>query len=293
MKRLLILLLFVLSPIMSEALSNSPGKLISFSVSKSYSPRFSGYSYRVTLKDDGTVRIALNEDFPNEKIIKTKDQQILRDLEALIDQYKMDRFKGQYTPKFEVYDGYMWGLSYSFSDGKSISGSGSNAMPEDSREAFEALVSYFEKWMGVEVPKKEIASLRFTVVGEDDNLDYKAERGKNGATITLVNKEHQHKGTYKITNEKLDEFQTGIITAKMVKDESMSNLEMYKNRYSYQICYVDGESVTREGGYGSYGDMKSNEFKNFFEAWLPLRGKLTKVNFHWMNPETTTYHIDA
>ena len=55
--------------------------------------------------------------------------EIMARFRQIIEEEKMYKYKEQYRPMFQVYDGYTWSFYAKFSDGSSIRSGGSNARP--------------------------------------------------------------------------------------------------------------------------------------------------------------------
>ena len=60
---------------------------------------------------------------------KKVDTEVMKHFRQIIEEEKMYKYKEQYRPMFQVYDGYTWSFYAKFSDGSSISSGGSNARP--------------------------------------------------------------------------------------------------------------------------------------------------------------------
>ena len=87
------------------------------------------YYSEVELQKDGTVIVKSQKESCGEIIEKKVDPKVLTDLRNIIKEHKMYKYKEHYRPYFQVLDGYSWTFSARFSDGTSISSSGSNAGP--------------------------------------------------------------------------------------------------------------------------------------------------------------------
>ena len=106
----------------------------------------SGERYDVKTLDDGTVRLLINEHTSKEKTIILDDATIFDDLQAIVKNYKMDKYKRDYNPMFDIYDGDSWSLHYSYDSGRSVSSGGYMAWPSNYHEMRNALSAYFSKW---------------------------------------------------------------------------------------------------------------------------------------------------
>ena len=62
---------------------------------------------------------------------KRVDAEVMQQIREIIREERMYRYKEHYLPKLHVLDGWQWSFSATFSDGTTISSSGSNARPHD------------------------------------------------------------------------------------------------------------------------------------------------------------------
>ena len=85
---------------------------------------------------------------------------VMDSLEALVQQYKMDRYKERYKPMFDIKDGDTWDLSLKYSDGKSVRSGGYEALPANGREAFRQVEAFFSPWLKYE-PDEEASLVAF------------------------------------------------------------------------------------------------------------------------------------
>ena len=82
-------------------------------------------------------------------------------LEAIVREYRMDRYDGHYKPKMDVLDGDSWSLSLTLSDGTNASCSGYMAYPpKGGAEAIGKVEGFLSRWLYVE-PAEEVALTRF------------------------------------------------------------------------------------------------------------------------------------
>ena len=67
-------------------------------------------------------------------------------VQAIVKNFKMDKYKRDYKPMFDIYDGDSWSLYYSYDSGRSVSSGGYMAWPSNYHEMRNALSAYFSKW---------------------------------------------------------------------------------------------------------------------------------------------------
>lgn len=121
-------------------------RLTSFRFDHHNSMAESGEKYCVRLMDDDRVQVVIDEGFPDEKVFYLDNRTILDELTALVRTYKMDRYKSDYQPFMQIYDGDSWSLSYTYDSGRSVSSGGYMAWPRNYKEMRRALSDYFQKW---------------------------------------------------------------------------------------------------------------------------------------------------
>lgn len=108
-----------------------------------------GESYSVQKEKDGLVRVAINEGKNGEMIFKTDSFKILEDLQKIVMDYGMYKFKGSYMPDTDIRDGDSWRINVYYEDPLyDISAHGYMAWPEGYHEAIDALNAYFEALRG-------------------------------------------------------------------------------------------------------------------------------------------------
>lgn len=101
-----------------------------------------GKSFSARLSEDGkSVDVEIEIDL--QVTTKTADPSFMDELDAIISQYKMKKYKDYYKPVFEVLDGDTWGLSFGYSSGKRYESRGYVASPKNAREAIGAVENLF------------------------------------------------------------------------------------------------------------------------------------------------------
>lgn len=101
-----------------------------------------GKSFSARLSEDGkSVDVEIEIDL--QVTTKTADPSFMDELDAIISQYKMKKYKDYYKPVFEVLDGDTWGLSFGYSSGKRYESRGYVASPKNAREAIGAIENLF------------------------------------------------------------------------------------------------------------------------------------------------------
>ena len=105
-----------------------------------------GERYNVGIMQDGKVHLVINEGLPNEKEFYLDDTTIFDDLLVIVKTYEMDKYKADYRPEIEAYDGDSWTLYYMYDTKRSVSSGGYMEWPDNYRQMRQALSEYFQKW---------------------------------------------------------------------------------------------------------------------------------------------------
>ena len=105
-----------------------------------------GERYNISTTKDGRVHVVIDEGGPKEKNFYLDDTTIFDELLAIVNAYEMDKYKEEYRPKIEVYDGDSWSLYYRYDSRRSVRSGGYMEWPDNYREMRKALVEYFQKW---------------------------------------------------------------------------------------------------------------------------------------------------
>lgn len=203
MKRVLFLILAMFQFIGCSA-HNYEG-LVRFSYSDSNGMvMYSGESYEVYVDDNGKVHIDIDENRFNEKKIVTDYTQVFHDLQKIVDKYKMYKWKGSYTPVFEVMDGDNWSFGLRYSDGKTVSASGYMAWPKHFRDALEEIGNYFNAWRimplkhgKVSAEEAEAFLANFNKIIDSEMTSFRYERyDNNKSKVYFVSKAERFTGFY-------------------------------------------------------------------------------------------------
>ena len=138
---------------MVSCMSQKPGKnnmnterLTYFSFDHHNSMAQSGDKYKVSTMEDGRVKVVIDEGFFEEKSFYLDDSAIFDELLAIVKTYKMDKYKRDYKPWAQIFDGDSWSLYYKYNSGRSVSSGGYMAWPDNYHDMRQALSDYFQKW---------------------------------------------------------------------------------------------------------------------------------------------------
>ena len=138
----------------------NPSTLDSFYYSATHGYRgFTNRGYRAERLNDGKTRITVELGDDRDRVFLA-EASVMDSLEALVQQFKMDRYKERYKPMFDIKDGDTWDLSLKYSDGKSVRSGGYEALPANGREAFRQVEAFFSPWLKYE-PDEEASLVAF------------------------------------------------------------------------------------------------------------------------------------
>ncbi len=94
-------------------------------------------------KDNNKIVVLINHQEEKDHEYKTGES-VFTDLQTIIDKNKMHKYKGSYSPLFEILDGESWSLNVKYEDeSMNITAHGTNAGPGGYREAFREIADYF------------------------------------------------------------------------------------------------------------------------------------------------------
>lgn len=251
---------------------------------------YNGMSYKVSLLDDGKVNILINEGFPDEKEFTTDDKTIFDDLQAIVDEFGMLKYKDNYRPRMHITDGDSWHLYIKYGTGykNSFSSSGYMAGPDNLGKAENAIVEYFKKWVEMPLPEKKIEEFVFNSHNDRGlEINYHLTRDKNGkATLTVRNTEHPvdgkpFEGEFSISEDYFAELDELVKTNHLKKCEGNQYPSDSSNTQYYKVSFSDGTAYEGTCYYNNYMDYQGRNISAFFEDWLPVRGHLANFEFSW------------
>lgn len=249
---------------------------------------FGGENYHVSTEKDGRIHVIIDESYPQEKDFYLNDSTILDELTAIVKQYKMDKYKSDYRPEMQVFDGDSWSLYYKYDSKRNVSSGGYMAWPDNYREARTAIHEYFKKWREYAITAKVINEFRYTCKNNSGcDIDYRLIRGEEEATLSIRNAEYDTDKRLTISNDYLTELQE-LVNIYRLKDESSHTTDDDSiTNYSYFVGYSNGDTLDIKGYYTTYMSGMGEAFMNFFDRWLPVRGNLVKLDYTW---NANSYH---
>ena len=121
---------------------------------------YSNIGYRAERLENGNTRVIVEVGNDRDRVFET-DGSLMDSLEALVREYRMDRFKGHYQPKVEILDGDSWTMTLCFTDGSSTSSGGYMAYPPGKgAKAIGMTEDILSRWLYQE-PAEEVALVSF------------------------------------------------------------------------------------------------------------------------------------
>lgn len=220
---------------------------------------FTNRGYRAERLKNGKVRITVELGDDRDRIFEA-DAAILDSLEALVQEYKMDRYKERYMPKFDVKDGDTWEVSFDYSDGKHVFSSGYFTMPDKAGEAFDKVEDLFAPWRDME-PAEEVplVSFRYELHSQDEGTEvfwFKQDECHNAVYFRKLGSFegwNYYCGDPKVLAELAKEMR--YIHACSYCGEDLSKEKTSRPRWVAILEYADGSKfelmdyLDRDGGY--------------------------------------------
>lgn len=230
-----------------------------------------GEKYNVSIAKDGRVHVVIDEGFPEEKEFYLDDNTIFDELLDIVKTYKMDKYKRDYQPRMQIFDGDSWSLSYSYDTKRSVSSGGYMAWPDNYREMRNALSEYFAKWRNHEAGVLRIDYFKFTSKNNQGlDIEYTLERGETDATVTLRDAERGIDSTFNVDKQYLKAFQERSNAAQLkstLYDYHTEDPEA--TRSTYYVRYNNGDTLSGFTCHTQYPSHKVSAILEFFSRWLP------------------------
>ena len=244
-------------------------RLTYFSIDQHNSMAMAGEKYEVSTMSDGRVHVVIDEGFPREKEFYLDDSTIFDELLAIVTTYKMDKYKSDYKPDMQVFDGDSWSMYYKYDSGRRVSSGGYMAWPDNFSEMWKALTGYFQKWRDYQKGVLMMDYFKFTCKNNRGcDKEYTLERGEKEAMLTLHDAEQGLDKTLKVSNEVLQELQERANAVRLksklydyyTKDENAT-------RCTYFVRYNTGDTVSGITCFTQYPGHKESAILDFFSRW--------------------------
>ena len=242
-----------------EPAVDGPTRIDSFYYSATHGFRgFTNRGYRAERLNDGTVRITVELGNDRDRIF-VADASVMDALEAIVKEYKMNRYKEKYMPVFDVKDGDTWDFSLNYSDGKRVHSHGYVAQPDGAREAFQKVEDLFAPWRDREPSTDtDLVSFRYELHGEEGTevFWFKKDEYHNAVYIRTLGSYdgwNYYCGDEKVLERLAEEMRD--IHACSYCGEKLSEEDPSRPRWVAILEYADGsrfellDYLDRDGGY--------------------------------------------
>lgn len=242
----------------------------------------SGEKYNVSTEKDGRVHIVIDEGFPEEKDFYIDDTTIFDELDSIIMAFKMHKWKDDYKPRMEIFDGDSWSLYFKYGSDKSKSSGGYMAWPNNYHEARNAISTYFQKWRDYPIQAKEINLFQYTCKNKQGrDIEYRMERGEQEAKLFIRNAEYDTEKEVSVSNDYLKELQELVNMYRLKEEYNRTTEDDSASVYRFFICYNTGDTIDFTGYYTTFVSGQTAPFLSFFGHWLPLRGNLVRFEYYY------------
>ena len=149
---------------------------------------YSNIDYTAERTDDGKTCITLVVGNDRDRVF-VEEGTVMDSLETIVLKYKMYKYDGSYTPKFDILDGDTWHFYLTFSDGKHSSCSGYEAYPPGKgAEAIGTIEGFLSRWLNRE-PAEEVGltSFRYELHSDEGDEVFRFKKGETKSTVYFRN----------------------------------------------------------------------------------------------------------
>ncbi len=231
---------------------------------------YSGEKYAVSTVDDGRVHVVIDEGCPQEKEFYLADSTIFDELLSIVRTYKMDKYKRDYKPLMEIFDGDSWSLYYKYDSKRSVSSGGYMAWPKNYQEMRRGLADYFQKWRDYQEGVLRMDYFKFTCKNKQgSDQEFTIERGEEEATMTLRDAQRGIDSTLKVSNEVMQQLQeqaNAVQLKSTLYDYHTDDEEA--TRCTYFVRYNTGDTISGYTCHTQYPSHKVSAILEFFNQWL-------------------------
>ena len=163
--------------------SDGPVRLDSFYYTATHGYRgYTNRGYEAERQRDGSVRVTVELGDDRDRVT-TADASFLDSLEAIVRAFRMDKYKENYKPKFDVKDGDSWSFRLKYSDGKTVNSGGYFVLPDNGREAFEKVEAFFAPCINIEPEdNKALVSFRYELHTQNEGSEVFSLKKGEGLT---------------------------------------------------------------------------------------------------------------
>ncbi|MBR6868721.1 MAG: hypothetical protein IKM93_02785 [Bacteroidales bacterium] len=120
---------------------------------------YSNIGYRAERLESGKTRVVVEVGNDRDRVFEAEGS-VMDSLEAVVREYRMNRFTGHYEPKMEVLDGDSWSMEICYTDGSSNACGGYMAYPPKGAAGIFQTEGILSRWLYQE-PAEEVALVAF------------------------------------------------------------------------------------------------------------------------------------
>jgi predicted small lipoprotein YifL len=120
---------------------------------------YSNIGYKAERLESGNTRVVVEVGNDRDRVFETEGS-LMDSLEALVREYRMDKFTGHYQPEMEILDGDSWSMEICYTDGSSNSCGGYMAYPPKGAAGIHKTEALLSRWLYQE-PAEEIGLVYF------------------------------------------------------------------------------------------------------------------------------------
>ena len=227
--------------------SRGPVCLDSFYYTATHGYRgYTNRGYKAERLNDGSVRVTVELGDDRDRVT-TADASFMDSLEAIVRAFRMDKYKKNYKPMFDVKDGDSWSFRLKYSDGKTVSSDGYFVLPDNGREAFEKVEAFFAPRIGIEPEdNKALVSFRYELHTQKEGSEVftlKKGKGRTSLYFRLMGKSDgwtYHCADPKVLEKIAEELRH--IHACSYCGENLSNEDKSRPRWIAIVEYADGRT---------------------------------------------------
>lgn len=226
--------------------------------------RFGGYRYNIEATKDGKVHFLFNEGYPDEKEYYLEDHSVFDSLDLLIRKYKMEKYRSNYMPKFDVLDGESWSIYVKYASGASISSGGYMAGPDNWREAEKALIQCLQPWKDMPGVVNEVNRFKYSY----GTTTYLIERKEDHALLTVDDPSEGRHEVHRKGLDMLENLRVMINVEGLKENGSLKSDDPESTPFVFEIDYSNGDSYFYESYDLKYQCHYTEVLQWFFSEWL-------------------------
>ena len=219
---------------------------------------YSNIGYKAERLENESARVTVEVGNDRDRVF-VAEASVLDSLEAIVREYKMDRYRERYMPMFDIKDGDTWDFSLKYSDGKRVRSGGYEALPTGGREAFNKVEAFFSPWLNREPSADAVLTAFRFELHSDEGTEvfwFRKEKEHNAVyfrELGSFNGWNYYCGAPQVLQQLSDDMRS--IHAPSYCGEKLSEEDTARPRWIAVLEYEDGQLfelmdyLDREGGY--------------------------------------------